>query len=57
MFLFRNGGLVGIIHHCSLGQIATLEEVFACLTEEGWVIPDWLQMLKDTADDAPSDCT
>jgi hypothetical protein len=37
-----------IIHHISEDQIFYLESIFAVLTETGWVIPDWLKLLKET---------
>lgn len=37
------------VHHVSLAQVAKLEEIFATLTPAGWVIPDWLVLMRRTA--------
>jgi hypothetical protein len=37
------------LHHVSLKQIEVLEGIFAYLTEDGWIIPDWLKLMRATA--------
>ena len=40
--------LEGSVHvvHTTIAQVERLEEVFAQLTAEGWVIPSWLVYLR-----------
>lgn len=37
------------IHFVTLKNVAKLEQIFAVLTPAGWVIPDWLVLMRDTA--------
>lgn len=37
-----------LIHFIKLKDLLVLEEHFAVLTEEGWVIPQWLVLLHET---------
>lgn len=37
-----------IIHHATVKQVERLEEVFASLTEQGWKIPMWVEVMKST---------
>jgi len=32
--------------HCSIKQAIVLESVFAYLTEDGWVVPEWVRRFK-----------
>lgn len=34
------------LHHVKEKDIAILERIFAYLTKDGWVIPDWIKLLK-----------
>lgn len=35
-----------LIHHIAERDVAWLEEFFATLTPAGWVIPDWLRVMR-----------
>lgn len=35
----------GVLHSLKAEQIAKLEEIFAQLTETGWVVPAWIKEL------------
>lgn len=37
-----------MIHHVSESNIYTLESIFAEFTPEGWKIPDWLVLMRET---------
>ena len=37
---------MNIKHHLTYGQIDVLESVHAYLTESGWVIPEWLIVMR-----------
>jgi len=36
-----------IFHSIKPEQIKILEEIFAYLTKDGWVIPDWIKLLEN----------
>lgn len=38
-----------VIHHAKIKDIEILEEIFARFTESGWVIPQWLVLMRQTA--------
>lgn len=40
---------MNLLHHVCLEHVEKLEEIFACLTEAGWIIPEWLKLLRATA--------
>lgn len=37
-----------LIHHVTLRQVRNLEEIFATLGPTGWVVPDWLVLMRRT---------
>lgn len=39
-----------ILHSVTLDQVEVLKGIFAYLTDQGWFIPDWLQLLELTAE-------
>lgn len=34
------------LHHVSKEDVKILEDIFAVLTENGWVIPEWIDLLR-----------
>ncbi len=38
-----------MIHFIKQKDIEKLEEIFAYLTKDGWIIPEWINLLKVTA--------
>lgn len=38
-----------ILHNVNHAQVDWLEQKFAYLTEKGWVIPEWINLLRKTA--------
>jgi hypothetical protein len=39
---------VMMIHHAREDQVTILEGIFAYLTPDGWVIPAWLELTRET---------
>ena len=37
-----------ILHNISSENIDKLEHLFATLTPEGWQVPNWIKLLKET---------
>lgn len=37
-----------MLHHVKLKDIEVLEGIFAYLTPNGWVVPDWLKLMRAT---------
>lgn len=37
-----------MIHHVKMKDVEILEEIFAYLTPNGWVIPEWLKLMRET---------
>ncbi len=38
-----------LLHSVTVRQVNELENVFAQLTPKGWVVPDWLKLLRKSA--------
>lgn len=37
-----------MLHHVDEKNVTKLEEIFAFLTPNGWVIPEWLKLMRET---------